>query len=355
MIVNIIYSAGAQHSATRLIHGLITDVFITEGQRVMELALVGKGENFSSCVEETAISTSNVVHHKGIWRYLPTFLTQKITNTLNRVEAETVICDGLGVMRPLLKVLARAEQLKLMVVVHGRVKFRPSDIRQLAKFSERIRLIAVSHYLADEIASNYPELRSFLRVVPNTIAPNFNEQLLDRQVARVELGLPVTGNLVAISSRLVRKKNVDFVLRSFAVSKSPEQVLVVMGDGPERCDLQQLAEALSISNRIIWLGWVPCAGRYLKAFDLFVSASEIEGFGLSVLEALVADLPVVCSRIPAHQEVLGESASYFEVGDIEGCASLLAGTPVAGQPSDIHGRYARFSSGYRQIYRELQE
>lgn len=355
MIVNIIYSAEEPHSATRLIHGLITGVLVSEGLRVIELCLIGSGRDIASSQEGMAIATSSVVRRKGIWRYLPTFLAQKIATTLNGLQAETVICDGLGVMRPLLKVLAGSEQLKLMVVVHGLVKFRPSDIRLLTRHSRRVRLIAVSHHLAEKIASAYPELQPLIRVVPNTIAPSFYEQLLDRKVARSELGLPATSTLVVVSSRLIRKKNVDLVLRSFAESESQEQLLVVMGDGPEREELQHLAEILSISNRIIWLGWVPCASRYLKAFDLFVSASEIEGFGLSVLEARAAGLPVVCSKIPAHLEVLGEDANYFEVGDLHGCAALLGEKEIVGGNYDLIDRYARFSSGYNQIYRELQE
>lgn len=353
MIANILYSADMFHNAAQSIHRLITQAFAERGEPVKEYCLVGDGPNPNPDIAAHAISSSRVVRGKGVWKYIPGILTAKISALLRDNSVDLVICDGLGVTRPLLRVLARMEHLRLIVVLHGNVRLRPRDAAALNAYAERIRIVTVSKQLAGVICSNYPDLCEIVRAVPNTIAPDFPQHLFSREEARAILGLPSEGELVAVSSRLVEKKHIELVLSAFAKHSSRQRYLVIMGNGPERRKLEALAEALHISSRTIWLGWVPDASRYLKAFDLFVSASEAEGFGLSVLEAYAAGLPVVCSDIDAHRELLGDHASYFGVSDVDCCASLLSQVSVPVEPCDVADRFSVFAQGYRTIRHEL--
>lgn len=101
---------------------------------------------------------------------------------------------------------------------------------------------------------------------------------------------------------LITRKNMQCVVKAFDAyrAKGPGS-LVVLGDGPERQSLQQIA-----GDGTLLLGNVPNVSDYLAYADCFVSASLSEGLPNTVLEALAVGLPVILSRIPSHQEIADE-------------------------------------------------
>ncbi len=352
MIANIIYSADYSHHSTQLVHHLITKLFAEQGVPVIEQFLMCDAVG-SSSNNIHGLATPKVARKKGVWRYLPSPLTKKLVNLVTDSSIDVVICDGPGVMRPFFPVLEQLKDLKLMVVIHGLTRLRDSDIEKLRKYSRRIRLVAVSRQLADQITCQYPQLKDMLRSVSNTLTPEFDRKLYTRDEARKLLGLPECGYISVVASRLTRKKNAEFAIRAFAKSADEGHYLAVMGDGPEREQLRQLVASLKIERNVFWLGWVSSGHQYLKAFDLFISASLEEGFGLSLLEAHAAGLPVVCSRIPAHEEILGGEAYFFHVDDYDNCAELIARRPPPIGRCDLKARHDDFVRGYLEIYSEL--
>jgi glycosyltransferase involved in cell wall biosynthesis len=75
--------------------------------------------------------------------------------------------------------------------------------------------------------------------------------------------------------------------------------------------MNRLAMSLGISHRVKWVGKVENVDNYLQLFDSFVLTSVYEGFGLVLLEAANADLPIVASNISAIPEVLGSDHKYL--------------------------------------------
>ncbi len=321
---------------------------------VEEYFLVKGDKQDLANTQVSAITCARVARKKGIWRYLPDVLAGKIARMLVSCRVDVVICDGLGVMRTLIPVMRRLEGLSLLVVIHGLVKFKSEDLDFLQRYSERIRLVTVSPSLATKVKAEYPSIHKITNAVANTLSPDFQAGLLDRDVARSILNLPESGHLSVVLSRLTDKKDVSLVIQAFAKVASENRFLVIMGEGPQKPALEQLVAGLGIEQHVIWLGWVNSASQYLRAFDLFVSASTAEGFGLSVLEAHAAGLPVVCSRLPAHEDVLEHHAAFFDVGDIEGCAAHLFSVVNAEDVCDLKARYEQFSSGYFRLVSELR-
>jgi glycosyltransferase involved in cell wall biosynthesis len=91
--------------------------------------------------------------------------------------------------------------------------------------------------------------------------------------------------------------------------------LVVVG--PERfvpLEWRDKAQTCDYSRPIIYLGFVPTSALpdLYRAALAYVTASNDEGFGLTILEAMSNDTPVICSDIPAHREVAGAAAEFFE-------------------------------------------
>jgi glycosyltransferase involved in cell wall biosynthesis len=90
-------------------------------------------------------------------------------------------------------------------------------------------------------------------------------------------------------------------------------VLVVLGEGPERARLEQLARELGVGRRVFLLGRVPDVGAWLRRATLLVHPARWEGFGLGVLEAMLAGLPVVASNVSSLPELVVDGETGFLV------------------------------------------
>jgi glycosyltransferase involved in cell wall biosynthesis len=178
------------------------------------------------------------------------------------------------------------------------------------------------------------------------------------------------GRTVVSIGRLIPIKDQVTLLTAFATASRPGDRLVVIGDGPLRGDLERLAGRLGVADRVELPGLLPRdeVYRVLAGADAYVSTSRGEGLPLSVLEALAAELPVVLSDIPPHQEVAAATAAarLVPVGDARAFADAL--TRLLALPLEQRealGRSARkavtdafsvhsMTHGYARIYAALR-
>ena len=139
--------------------------------------------------------------------------------------------------------------------------------------------------------------------------------------------------------RLSYEKSIDQIIRAFALinKKMPELNLMLIGDGPERKNLEKLARDLKINDSVIFTGSLLYNGalvRALQANELFVSASKSENMPLSVLEAMAVALPMVLVREKGLAELIKENingifAKTDDPTDIaEKILSLLSNTEL---------------------------
>jgi glycosyltransferase involved in cell wall biosynthesis len=166
--------------------------------------------------------------------------------------------------------------------------------------------------------------------VPHEYAPRVAPQLTDSKVRVVPLGVdPVFFELarrrrpepflLAVST-LHPHKNLDGLLRAFAVfhQARPEFRLVVCGlHGFFTQPLHELRASLGLTNAVEFPGWIPreeLHDLYSRAWA-FVYPSLFEGFGLPVLEALAAGVPMACSNIEPISSVAGPAAIQFDPMD----------------------------------------
>jgi glycosyltransferase involved in cell wall biosynthesis len=133
--------------------------------------------------------------------------------------------------------------------------------------------------------------------------------------------------LIGSVGRLVDQKNYGRLLQAFpsVVQESPEAHLVLVGDGENRTELEQEAVVQGIEDRVTFLGECPRDDVYaaLHEFDLFVMPSLWEGFCNAVVEAMAAELPIVCSDISTLREVVGDAAHYADPNDPADMARAL--------------------------------
>lgn len=148
------------------------------------------------------------------------------------------------------------------------------------------------------------DLHTPVQVVPTGLsAKSFNIRLGAQALRRKYLpeeGLNSAGRryLFCTVSRLAKEKNLDFMLRSLALTKA--QVgdifrVLLIGDGPQRKGLEILAQELGLQENIIFTGAVPNEeiSTYHQACDLFLFSSQSETQGIVLLEAFAASLPAI--------------------------------------------------------------
>ena len=119
---------------------------------------------------------------------------------------------------------------------------------------------------------------------------------------RAELGLEPSQLVVGAVGRLHPSKGVDVLISAFKAIAPRDAALVIVGEGPQRAALTRLADG---DTRIHFLGYRSDVPRLLQALDLFVSPSREESFGLAILEAMRAGLPIISSATEGPREVFG--------------------------------------------------
>jgi 1,2-diacylglycerol 3-alpha-glucosyltransferase len=155
------------------------------------------------------------------------------------------------------------------------------------KTKERIRSYGVDRYI---------------NIVPTGIdfsrfqATNLNSHKLDE----IKNRLILPGEKVLLSlGRVAKEKSMDVILKGFSkfIQTSEEKVrLLMVGDGPDRQGLIEMANQLGIANHVSFVGAVPIQDvpYYYQLADVFVTASLTETQGLTVMEAMVSDRVVLC-------------------------------------------------------------
>lgn len=154
---------------------------------------------------------------------------------------------------------------------------------------------------------------------------------------------------IGFVGRLVHQKGVDVLVKALALLE-PELPLVVdiVGDGPNRPALQQLALSLGVADRIRFLGW-KSAGELpelYRCMDVFVLPSRDEGMPNVVLEAMASGLAVVATRVAGNEELVrhGETGLLLPAEDHRALAEALRRTVV-----DPDARTAMGAAGRRLV------
>ena len=181
------------------------------------------------------------------------------------------------------------------------------------------RLIAVS-----QASAHFSHLLGFRReriaVVPNGVDLTCFNGKVDASLMRRELGIG-DQPLVVTASRLIKRKSPELLVSAFAsvLKAIPNAKLVIAGSGREVQNLSQQIKDLNITESVSLIGGMAKerVAQLMAAADLFVLPSKLESFGLSLLEASAAGVPVVCSNAGGVPEVFqdGFNALLYTAGD----------------------------------------
>lgn len=173
-------------------------------------------------------------------------------------------------------------------------------------------------------------IRNPIHVIPSGIALEQHKHRItpeERAEKRRELGIPDNTTVLINLGRLGTEKNITELIDmlSMALAHAPNLMLLIVGDGPARMDLENRAQQLGIGDHVIFTGMVDPSEvyQYYQLGDIFVSASTSETQGLTYIEAAANGLPLLCRRDPCLDEVLVEGCNGFEYETEEEFCSIL--------------------------------
>jgi len=189
-----------------------------------------------------------------------------------------------------------------------------------------------------------------------------------REQGRAALSLHETTEVVGIVSHLWGGKGIDIFLRAAATlaGSRPNVRFLVVGEGPERDNLANLATKLGIAERVIFTGMRKDIPAMFAAMDVTVFSSHAESLGMVAAEAMAAGRPVVSTRSGGPEEIVADGETGFLVpcGDAEAIGhavlellrdpDLRARMGVAGTERAARQFSAeRMAAAYEKLYREI--
>ena len=211
---------------------------------------------------------------------------------------------------------------RIITTLHGTditlVGLEPSYL-PVMKFSIEMSdgVTAVSRFLKEKTATNY-SIKKEIEVIPNFVDTAFFKKSPDPTVKR---SIAPNGERILIHTSNFRiVKRVTDVIRIFdVVSKKIPSKLILVGDGPERSNCENLARELQLGDKVKFLGKQAELVALLSSADLFLMPSQSESFGLSALEAMACEVPVISSSVGGLPELVvhGETGYIAEIGDID--------------------------------------
>ncbi len=192
--------------------------------------------------------------------------------------------------------------VRLVQAFHGPGTFESQRIRRrLTAVGLRYatdRFVAVSHFVAGCLTRKWGIPGRHVAVIPNGIDTVQNQPPSDKTDAKLRLDISGSTFVIGSVGSLYRIKNHRLLVSAFSgfVRHHPESVLLLIGDGETRCELESQARELGIQNQVRFCGYQTRVPDYLAAMDIYVQPSTHEGSPLAVMEAMACGIPVLAAR-----------------------------------------------------------
>ncbi len=218
----------------------------------------------------------------------------------------------------------------------GAVVRRLIEDRAVRSFEQ---VVVFSETMATLLRENHPAAALPARMTPGIDLDRFRPAG-DRSTARQQLGWPASGPLILTVRRLVPRMGVDMLVEAFAsvADLFPQSRLLIGGAGPLRGDLDRLACALGMADRITFLDYIPfeqLPAAYGAADLVVMPTRALEGLGLVTLEAMACGTPVLATPVGGNVELLEPFRPELicDSVSVEGLADGLRRTLASGSES----------------------
>lgn len=222
-----------------------------------------------------------------------------------------------------------ATKIPVIGVSHAYGDYQRFSRRLFAKaFRRRLTLLAVSNAVRDELRAKLPDWpHECIETLYNRVdVEALRSQQLTRYAAREQLRLPQEAWILGNVGRLHPDKDQSTLLKGFAKALphfTQDALLVIIGSGRLEEELKEEARELGIAHQVLFIGQIPNARLYFQAFDAFALSSDHEPFGMVLLEAMVAEVPLIVTGCGGAREIVEGIGVLFPLGDGQALAEGL--------------------------------
>ena len=231
----------------------------------------------------------------------------------------------------------RAAGVRRIVLRQGIMRRAPS--RGTRAYALRNRI--------DDVITNAPEIKQMwlesvpsfpstrVHVVLNAVAPASAQRPVHRAKLRQELGVTDDVVLIGAAGILTKRKNVELLFEAVARADMSRTMIVIIGDGPHRQELESIAARLGIASTVRFLGHRANAAEVIGGLDVFVLSSRNEGMANVMLEAMAGGAAVVAADISGVRTAIGETSErppagwIFPADDVSALTTILNDVVVA--------------------------
>lgn len=144
---------------------------------------------------------------------------------------------------------------------------------------------------------------------------------------RASLDVSPRDLLIGTIGSLNKQKDTDILIKAFSSmhDKWPNTKLLIIGKGERLRELQRLTNKLGLKESVIFAGSMSDVNTALFSMDLFVLPSRSEAFGISILEAMRAQIPVIASRVGGIPEIITDNYNglLFESGNVKNLSAIM--------------------------------
>lgn len=166
-----------------------------------------------------------------------------------------------------------------------------------------------------EKSTHLNKIKEKVQSIPNGIVLEDYQRKYSKEESRDLLHLPQKENIVLFVGSLTPRKAPDILVKamSLVLKRCPDSLLLFVGDGYYRKELEALAKEYGILENVVFMGFVDDDNKKLcySAADIFVLPSRSEGFGIVLLEALAYGLPLIVSDLEVFHSVVQDGYNGF--------------------------------------------
>jgi glycosyltransferase involved in cell wall biosynthesis len=233
----------------------------------------------------------------------------------------------------------------------------------------RDRVVAVGEAVRQALIVNEGLPPGRVEVVYNGIDTcTFGRDEARREPVRRELGLDRDNFVILQVARLDYLKDHATAVHTMSrvVAKVPRARLVLVGQGPEETTIRTLVEREGLEDKVLFLGLRQDVARLLQAADVFLLTSISEGIPLTLIEAMAAGLPIVCTNVGGTSEVVGDGETGYlapakDEERLAACLAKLANDPGLRQHLGTAGQQRarevfdepQMAARYAEVYRGM--
>lgn len=309
---------------------LLASEFARRGHRVLFAVDYEADENQSyldPAVQRITLPRTHFGATIGLWRLL-------------RTEKPDVSLSGLGVanLKHMIAAMMALRHRRAIISFHG---FFASENRLLSRLGNHLapvftrlcgRAIAVSDGLRDALVHRY-------RASPSRTLRIYNPVFSPAGLPRVTADeLAAREPRVLFVGRMHPDKDLATLIAAFAEVKAAGAMLELVGDGPQRQELEALVRARGLSERVSFQGYLADPSEAYRRARVLVLTSRLESFGNVVAEGLAHGLPVVSTASAGPVEILdhGRFGTIVPIGDSRAIAEAI--DAALGAPGDPRPR-----------------